>query len=235
MERRLLTLLMLSAFGMNVSAYSFTEALSISQFFSKTVGNAKEAVLNGAEKMKDFFSKGKLNNRLNELSEQVRNLSNLNHQLNGSLTSTRQEVEVLDQRNREVAAQWQNRTRAAFGSAWSDAKYCGTKAKNAALWASRKVVNTTLGGKMNSLSTDWTSLTAGLDKTQKMNSVKQLGSNVRDSIKQLSSNAWTNKKASAKIAAATVATVVGVYYADKLVKSASKWLSGKRKAAANAN
>ena len=155
----------------------------------------------------------------------------------------------------EVAKQntFTNRTRAAFGSAWSGAKhygtkakdgakYCGTKAKNAALWAPKKAVNTTFGGKMNSLSTDWTNLTTGLtplttglDKTQKMNSVKQLSSNVWGSIKQLSSNAWTNKKASAKIAAATVATGVGAYYAGKLVKSASKSLYGKyqaRKAAA---
>ena len=192
MERKLLTLLVLSAFGMNVSAYSFRDALNaLSTRSINTVRNAQQAVLDGAQQAQGYF--GPLSKRVAE-------------------------------------------------KAWSEAKYCGTKAKNAALWASRKVVNTTLGGKMNSLSTDLTtlttgltSLTAGLDKTQKMNSVKQLGSNVRDSIKQLSSNAWTNKKASAKIAAATVATVVGVYYADKLVKSASKWLSGKRKAAANAN
>ena len=186
MERKLLTLLVLSAFGMNVSAYSFRDALNaLSTRSINTVRNAQQAVLDGAQQAQGYF--GPLSKRVAE-------------------------------------------------KAWSEAKYCGTKAKNAALWASRKVVNTTLGGKMNSLSTDWTSLTAGLDKTQKMNSVKQLGSNVRDSIKQLSSNAWTNKKASAKIAAATVATVVGVYYAGKLVTSA---LSGKyqarKKAPANAN
>ena len=282
MERRLLTLLMLSAFGMNVSANSFWDVLkqspsNISQFFSKIAGNAKTVVLDGVKQTKDFFSHPVLTADEKASSDEQWDYLNLalGERVEKDMTGLenandglREEVKTLQKNEQILAAElvkaqdenkslkqntFKNRTRAAFGSAWSGAKhygtkakdgakYCGTKAKNAALWAPKKAVNTTFGGKMNSLSTDWTNLTTGLtplttglDKTQKMNSVKQLSSNVWGSIKQLSSNAWTNKKASAKIAAATVATGIGAYYAGKLVKSASKSLYGKyqaRKAAA---